>query len=235
MGALPCYRVTDPLDSQRRRGLGVPVVEEVPHRQRGMRTVDPHPVSVVLLGGQDHLEVPVGVGVEFVDQCIRGRGDTVHRLQPHIPGCATVTEEPIALTTAHRGAGVQAVRTLHSPCDDVVSARALDAQDRIRIEPQCLVDTGGQQHQQMPHPCREIDQISACGIGFDDLCRLVEPAHQMRPRRGRSTSPRRGRSLAASAIECGNHAMGRCSALTSPPLPPACAGNDPLSENNVFI
>ena len=33
-GRMP-HRITDPLDAQRRRRLGVPVVEEVPNRQVG--------------------------------------------------------------------------------------------------------------------------------------------------------------------------------------------------------
>ena len=43
--ALGLHRIAEPLDVQRRRHLGIPVVEEVPHRQRGMVAFDPHPIS----------------------------------------------------------------------------------------------------------------------------------------------------------------------------------------------
>ena len=168
------HRITDPFDAQGRRRLGVPVVEEVPNGQRRMGTVDRHPVTVVFVGGQHHLEVAVAVGDQLVDQSIRGGGDAIHRLQPDIPCGATVAGQSIALPTAHRRAGVQTVRTFHPPGEDVAGAGALDAQNRIGIESQRLVDTSGQQHQQMPHSRREIDPISACGIGFDDLRGSVE-------------------------------------------------------------
>ena len=144
-----------------------------------MVALDPHPVSVALVGGQDDLEVAVGVHLEFVDQFVCGRGDPVHRLQPDIPGGAAVAEEPVALTAAQRGAGVDAVRAFHSPGHDVVGAGALDTQDRIGIEAQCLVDAGREQHQQMPHPRREVDPIPTHRIGFDDLCCLAEPVQQI--------------------------------------------------------
>ena len=117
-----------------------------------MLALDPHPVSVALVGGQDDLEVPVRVHLEFVDQFICGGDDSVHRLQSDIPGGATVAEQSVALAGAHRGAGVDAVRALHAPGHDVIGTGAVDRQDRIRIEPQRLVDAGRQQHQQMSHP-----------------------------------------------------------------------------------
>jgi len=83
----------------------------------------------------------------------------------------------------HRRAGVQTVRTFHPPGEDVAGAGALDAQNRIGIESQRLVDTSGQQHQQMSHSRSEIDPISACGIGFHGPRGSVELVHQMRPRR----------------------------------------------------
>jgi len=58
---------TEPLDSQRGRNLGVPVVKEVAHCQSGMIAFDPHPVPGALLGREDHLEVAIRVHLEFVD------------------------------------------------------------------------------------------------------------------------------------------------------------------------
>jgi hypothetical protein len=102
--------------------------------------VDPHPISVTLVGGQEHFEVPVGINVEFVDQFVCRGDDPVHRLQPHVSCGAAVSEQSVALTAAHRGTGVDAVRALHPPGHDVVGAGAHDTQDRIRIEAQRLVD-----------------------------------------------------------------------------------------------
>ena len=143
---------TEPLDSQRGLHLGVPVVEEVPHRQSGMVTLDPHPVPIAFVARQDHVEVAVSVHREFVDQFICGRDDSIHRLQPDITGGATVTKQAIAFPAAQRRPCVDAVRALHTPGNDVVGAGALHRQDRIRIKPQRLVDAGGQQYQQMAHP-----------------------------------------------------------------------------------
>ncbi len=50
------------------------------------------------------------------------------------------------------------------------------------IEPQCFVDAGRQQHEQMPHARREINPISVHRIGFNDPCRAFEALQQMRPR-----------------------------------------------------
>ena len=84
-----------------------------------------------------------------------------------------------------------------------------DAQDRIGVEPQHLVDTRGEQHQQMPHSRGEIDSISARRVGFHDLRGFAEPVRQIRPRLCQVhivvVDPA---DSAASAIENGSHAIG---------------------------
>ena len=145
------------------------------------------------IGRQQHLEVPVGVHLEFVDQFVGRRHDAVHRLQPDVARGAAIAEQPVTLPAAQRGAGVDAVRALHSPGHDVVGAGGCDAQDRIGVEPQHLVDTRGEQHEQVPHARREIDPISARRVGFHDLRGFAQPVQQIRPRRrpGRASSDRR--------------------------------------------
>jgi len=95
----------------------------------------------VLVGGQDRLEVPVGIHVEFVDQAVRRRHDAVHRLQTDISCGTAVAEQPVCLAAAHGGAQVDAVWTLHAPGQNVVHAGPPDREDRIRVDPKSLVDT----------------------------------------------------------------------------------------------
>ena len=176
------HRVTEPLNAQRRRHFGVPVVEEVPDRQRGVVALNTHPISGSLIGRQNHVEVPVGIHLEFVDQLVRSCRDAVHRLQPDVAGGAAIAEQSVALPAAQHGTRVDAVRTLHSPGHDVVGTGALDRQDRIRIEPQYFIDAGGKQHEKMSHTRGEIDSILARGIGFHDPGGFAEPVQEVRPR-----------------------------------------------------
>ena len=83
----------------------------------------PEPVAVVLVGGQDRLEVPVGVDLEFVDEAVGGRGDSVHRLQADVSGSAPAAEDPIRLARAQARIQIHTVRAFQAPGDDVVHAR----------------------------------------------------------------------------------------------------------------
>src|ERR1700722_12896974 len=89
--------VTHTLDLQRRRYLGVPVIEKIPHCQRRMVTRQAKPVAVVLVSRQDRLEVPVGADLEIVDEIVGGRRDAVHGLQADVSGSPPVAEESIGL------------------------------------------------------------------------------------------------------------------------------------------
>ena len=95
-----------------------------------------------------------------------------------------------------------------------------DAQDRIGIEPQHLVDTRGEQHQQVAHPRGEIDPISTRRVGLHDLRGFAQPVLQIRPGlRPRSASSPVNPDSAASAIENGSHAIGFFDSLTVSSLP----------------
>src|SRR6185437_2433174 len=124
----------------------------------------------------------MGIRVEFVDELVRRRRDAVHRLQPDVAGGTAIAEESIALPAAKHGAGVKAVRALHSPAHDVIRTGALNAQHRMRIEPQHFVYACGEQYQQMPDPGGEIDAIVIRRVGFDNLRCLTQSTEEMRPR-----------------------------------------------------
>ncbi len=186
----------------------------------------------MLIGRQHHLEVSVGVDLEFVDQFVRGRRDAVHRLQPDVARGAAVAEQAVTLAAAQHGAGVDAVGALHSPGHGVVSAGGGDRQDRIRVEPQHLVDTGSEQHEQVPHPRGEIGPISIRRVGFHHPRGFAKPIQQMRPRRRRAGADVVGLTdRAASAIENGNHASG----FGSLTFPRFRRRNESLTENDIFI
>src|ERR1700676_1253361 len=87
--------VTHTLDLQRRRYLGVPVIEKIPHCQRRMVTRQAQPIAVVLVSRQDRLEVPVGADLEIVDEIVGGRRDAVHGLQADVSGSPPAAEESI--------------------------------------------------------------------------------------------------------------------------------------------
>src|SRR6185369_11327107 len=59
--------------------------------QRRMIALDLQPISLVLIGGDDGLEVAVVVDLELVDEEVGGRGDSIHRLQADIPCGAAVS------------------------------------------------------------------------------------------------------------------------------------------------
>jgi len=46
---------------------------------------------------------------------------------------------------------------------------------------QCLIDAGRKQHQQMPHPRRQVDPVSIRRVGFNDLRSVSELVEQIRP------------------------------------------------------
>ena len=226
------HRVTEPLDAQRRRHLGVPVVEEVPHRQRGMVAVDTHPIAGSLVGRQHHLEVSVGVHLEFVDQFVRRCRDAVHRLQPDVAGGAAIAEQSVALPAAQHGAGVDAVRTLHPPGHDVVGTGALDATgsdpDRTATPHRCPRQAA---RADVAYPRRDR-------LDFGSRDRIPRPARlrgagpEVRPRlcqvdvaRGsRTAPPQRSRTATTPAASLGR-----------PRFPASVGATKPLSENHVFV
>ena len=100
----------------------------------------------------------------------------------------------------------------------------LDAQDRIGIEPQHLVDTRGEQHQQMAHPRGEVDSIPVHRVGLHDLRGVAEPFLQSTTTPGTGRRRRPIPDSAASAIENGSHAIGFFGSLTRFPAPVAATG-----------
>jgi hypothetical protein len=140
--------------------LGVPVVEAVTDGQRGVIAGQLEPIPVMRDGGQDGLEVSVGIDVEVVDQVVGNRDDSIHCLQADVLGGAPTAEDAVCLASAERRERVGAVRVLQTPRHDVVHAAAPNSENRVGISPQCLVDAHGKQNKEMPQSRRIVDSVA---------------------------------------------------------------------------
>ena len=203
---------------QRRRHLGVPVVEEVAHRQGGMLAVDPHPVARrpgvrPTAPPRSRRRDPARARRPVRSRLPPCRSSSAARRNGRCRDCRTAgrSRRPAARRGCRCSPGTPCPRSRCHRCWCVGRA------GRIRIEPQRLIDTRGEQHQQVPHSGGEIDSISARRIGFDGLCGFVRAGSRgtTTPEcsvAGRQSPP----DNAASAIENGNHASGFFGSLTVP-------------------